>query len=127
MKTQETEQQREAREAAEREAREKQIFADCQAQYGDCGRFRLKDKTFVVVRGCKDMERVRFMTELSSKQTEKLGPATPHKTFALTVTVHPADEAGKLSFLGKYPFMSERICEKAVELSEGQAEDLGND
>jgi hypothetical protein len=119
MKTQETEQQREAREAAEREAREKQIFADCQAQYGDCGRFRLKDKTFVVVRGCKDMERVRFMTELSSKQTEKLGPATPHKTFA--------DEAGKLSFLGKYPFMSERICEKAVELSEGQAEDLGND
>jgi len=126
MKTEETEQQKEAREAVERVAREKEIFAACQAQYGDCGRFRLKDKTFVVVRGCRDVERVRFMTELSSKQTEKLGPATPHKTFALTLTAHPAEEAEKLSFLSKYPFMAERICEKGLELSEGQAEDLGN-
>jgi hypothetical protein len=118
MKTEETD--------TERESREKQIFADCTAQHGDCGRFRLRDKTFVVVRACKDVERIRFMTELSSKQTEKLGPAGPHKTFALTLIAHPQDEASKLALLNKYPFFAETVCTKGIELSEGQAEDLGN-
>lgn len=127
MKTEETEKDREIREQAERVAREKGIFAECQAKYGDCGKFRLKNGTFVVVRGCKDVERVRFMTELSSKQTEKLGPAGPHKTFALSMLIHPADEAEKLALLGRYPFLAETVCTKAIELSEGQAEDLGND
>jgi len=126
MAKEENAQERDIRESTEREAAEKKVFADCQAQYGDCGRYRLKDKTFVVVRACKDVERIRFMTELSSKQTEKLGPAGPHKTFALTVMAHPSDDAAKLSILGKYPFFAETVCTKAIELSEGQAEDLGN-
>jgi hypothetical protein len=116
-----------AEETAKREASEKEIFAACQAQYGDCNRWRLKDGSFIVVRGCKDVERVRFMTELSSKQTERLGPATPHKTFAMTVIVHPAEESAKLALLAKYPFFAETACTKSIELSEGQAEDLGND
>lgn len=127
MAKQESDQERTVREAAERETKEREIFAACQAQYGDCGKYRLKDGTFVVVRGCTEVERVRYTSELSAKKTEKLGPAGPNKTFAQSAIVHPADPQAKLALLNKYPFFNETVCNKAVELSEGQAEDLGND
>lgn len=96
------------------------------AKHGDLKLRRMKDGTFVAIRGADAMERTRFVTGVSNKEAERRGVAAPNSELAKSVIVCPETPALVNALLSKYPFLTETVCADAIDISEGGAIDLGN-
>lgn len=104
---------------------ELEILERMRGKYEDVHPYRLRDGSFVVVRKATPIERTRILTELSGKNKDS-GIAGPHRTMARSVIVYPEAQEERDSLLAKYPFFCDKATNRAVELAEGDAEDLGN-
>lgn len=107
---------------------ERAALAEARSTYGDVAAMRARDGRFFIIRKCTQIERVRFIGELTpEKKGASADISTPNKTFAFSVLVFPKAPEEKTDLLNSYPFLCEKIADRAIELSEGEAVELGND
>jgi hypothetical protein len=102
---------------------ETEILSKLRDQYGDIAAFKTKDGRLAAIRGCTPMERTRLLSELAD--TKKPDMAGAHKTFARSVMVWPELQEDRDAILGSYPFLCEKYTNRSIELSEGEAVEVG--
>lgn len=98
-----------------------------EATHQDVAPMRTRDGRFFVIRKCSQVERVRFIGDVTPDRKNAVADvAGPNKTYALSVMVYPESQEEKGEILKDYPFLCEKIVDRSIELSEGEVVELGN-